>query len=38
MFIDGKWVDSGSKKKFKSLNPENNEPWVEGARRVVKRY
>ena len=29
MFIDGKWVDSESKKTFKSLNPENNEPWVE---------
>ena len=29
MFIDGEWVDSESKKTFKSLNPENNEPWVE---------
>ncbi len=28
MFIDGKWVDSESKKKFKTLNPENNEPWA----------
>ena len=24
MFIDGEWVDSESKKTFKSLNPENN--------------
>ena len=29
MFIDGEWVDSESKKTFQSLNPENNEPWVE---------
>jgi NAD-dependent aldehyde dehydrogenases len=29
MFIDGGWVDSESKKTFHSLNPENNEPWVE---------
>ena len=29
MFINGEWVDSGNKKTFKSLNPENNEPWVE---------
>ncbi len=28
MFIDGKWVDSESKKKFETLNPENNEPWA----------
>ena len=25
MFIGGEWVDSESKKTFKSLNPENNE-------------
>ena len=29
MFINGEWVDSDSKKKFKTLNPENNEPWAE---------
>ena len=29
MFIGGEWVDSESKKTFQSLNPENNEPWVE---------
>ena len=29
MFINGEWVDSESKKKFKTLNPENNEPWAE---------
>ena len=29
MFINGEWVDSESKKTFKSLNPENNEPWAE---------
>ena len=29
MFINGTWVDSESKKTFQSLNPENNEPWVE---------
>ena len=29
MFIDGDWVDSKSKKTFKTLNPENNEPWAE---------
>ena len=29
MFIDGEWVESESKKTFKSLNPENNEPWAE---------
>jgi len=29
MFINGEWVESESKKTFKSLNPENNEPWVE---------
>ena len=28
MFIDGEWVDSESKKKFETLNPENNEPWA----------
>jgi len=29
MFINGEWVDSENKKTFQSLNPENNEPWVE---------
>ena len=29
MFIDGEWTDSESKKKFQTLNPENNEPWAE---------
>ena len=29
MFIDGDWVESKSKKTFKTLNPENNEPWAE---------
>ena len=28
MFIDGEWVDSENKKTFKTLNPENNEPWA----------
>ena len=28
MFINGKWVDSESKKTFETLNPENNEPWA----------
>ena len=28
MFINGEWVDSENKKTFKSLNPENNEPWA----------
>tara|TARA_Y100001958_G_C21210619_1_gene536348 strand:+ start:336 stop:1817 length:1482 start_codon:yes stop_codon:yes gene_type:complete len=29
MFIAGDWVDSESKKTFKTLNPETNEPWAE---------
>ena len=29
MFIDGEWIDSDTKKTFKTLNPENNEPWAE---------
>ncbi len=29
MFIDGEWVESESKKTFKTLNPENNEAWAE---------
>ena len=29
MFIDGDWVESESGKTFKTLNPENNEPWAE---------
>jgi len=29
MFIDGLWVESESKKTFKTLNPENSEPWAE---------
>ena len=28
MYINGSWVDAESKKTFKSLNPENNEPWA----------
>ena len=28
MYIDGAWVDAENKKTFKSLNPENNEPWA----------
>ena len=28
MFIDGEWLESESKKKFETLNPENNEPWA----------
>ena len=28
MFIDGEWVSSESKKSFKTLNPETNEPWA----------
>ena len=27
MFIGGEWVESESKKTFKTLNPENNEAW-----------
>ena len=29
MFVDGDWVESKGKKTFKTLNPENNEPWAE---------
>ena len=28
MFIDGKWVESSSKKKIETLNPENNKVWA----------
>ncbi len=28
MYIDGKWVDSSSGKKIKTLNPEDNEIWA----------
>ena len=28
MFIDGEWVNSESKKSFKTLIPETNEPWA----------
>ena len=28
MYINGSWVDAEDKKTFKSLNPENNEPWA----------
>jgi len=28
MYINGSWVDAENKKTFKSLNPENNEPWA----------
>ena len=29
MFVNGEWIDSESKKVFKTLNPENNEAWAE---------
>ena len=28
MFINGEWIESSSKKKIDSLNPENNEIWA----------
>ncbi len=28
MYIGGEWVDAENKKTFKTLNPENNEPWA----------
>jgi len=28
MYINGAWVDAENKKTFKTLNPENNEPWA----------
>ena len=28
MYINGEWIDADDKKTFKSLNPENNEPWA----------
>ena len=28
MFIDGEWVESSSKKKIETLNPENNKVWA----------
>ena len=28
MYINGEWVDAENKKTFKTLNPENNEPWA----------
>jgi len=28
MYINGSWVDAEGEKTFKSLNPENNEPWA----------
>ncbi len=28
MYINGSWVEAEGKKTFKSLNPENNEPWA----------
>jgi len=28
MYINGSWIDAENKKTFKSLNPENNEPWA----------
>ena len=28
MYINGEWVDSSSKKKIETLNPENNEVWA----------
>ena len=36
MFINGEWVDSENKKTFKSLNPENNEPWAEAPEASEK--
>ena len=36
MFINGEWVDSESKKTFKTLNPENNEPWAEAPEASAK--
>ncbi len=35
MFIDGEWLDSDTKKTFKTLNPENNEPWAEAPVSVI---
>ena len=40
MYINGEWVNSESKKTFKSLNQENNEPWAvvpEAGERVVNK-
>ena len=28
MFIGGEWLDSDTKKTFKTLNPEDNKPWA----------
>ena len=28
MLIDGEWVESSSKKKIETLNPENNKVWA----------
>ena len=28
MYINGAWIHAENKKNFKSLNPENNEPWA----------
>ena len=28
MFIGGEWVESSSKKKIETLNPENNKVWA----------
>ena len=28
MYVNGTWIDAENKKTFKSLNPENNEPWA----------
>ena len=28
MYINGEWIDAENKKTFKTLNPENNEPWA----------
>ena len=36
MFIGGDWVESDTKKKFKTLNPETNEPWAEVPEASVK--
>ena len=36
MFIGGEWVESDTKKSFKTLNPENNEAWAEVPQSSAK--
>ncbi len=36
MFIGGEWVESDTKKSFKTLNPENNEAWAEVPQSSTK--